>query len=163
MHISSGLITSLLTFVGFAAPSLALEPWQIRELTILTPSDLGTLRYSVLNVTLSDPNSLAATPIRCTSRWTPERPPFGVVYDCSASREGKWSFSMLKPDDGEPSPTTNFKLRFEQKKESETLAGTASFREGKNLIALCSAREGCTVKLRDEYIPFPVRPTVEKQ
>ncbi|KAL2174033.1 uncharacterized protein P884DRAFT_272786 [Thermothelomyces heterothallicus CBS 202.75] len=162
MHASGGLITYLLSFAALATATLALELWLISELTTFSPPDRpGSSPHSVINATISDPNDQTPVTAFCAATSTFEEPPYGTVNACSEVPGGRWRFAMLEADDGEASPTTNFKLRFELDKDGQTLAGTASFRVGENLSGLCSAGGVCSFSLKEESTPFPVKQTLE--
>lgn len=64
---------------------------------------------------------------------------------------------MLEPDDGEPSPTTNFKLHFELHKDGQLFVGEENFKVGDNMRGLCSAGGVCSFSLKEENTPFPVK------
>ena len=60
---------------------------------------------------------------------------------------------MLESEGAYPSPTTDFRVRFELKKEDGLFAGE------ENMSGLCSAGGVCSFKLKEELAPFPVKQT----
>ncbi|KAL2152847.1 hypothetical protein VTH82DRAFT_4002 [Thermothelomyces myriococcoides] len=163
MHASSGLVTCILSFATLATSALALEPWLVSELRTFSPPNRPDFppRDNLINATISDPNDLVAVSTFCATTWAFEDLPYGRVNACSDVPGGQWRFTILEADEGESSPLTNFKLRFELEKDDQTLFGTASFKIGDNLSGLCSAGGVCSFSLKEEYAPFPVKQTVE--
>ncbi|KAJ9132952.1 hypothetical protein NKR19_g9205 [Coniochaeta hoffmannii] len=102
-------------------------PWEISSLTTFSPSGRpGSSPYSILNITITDPNTTAAGPAHrgtavfppttavCNATFVGEAPPWGRALNCSETSYGHWSFEMLEPAEN-PSATTNFDVRFTHK------------------------------------------------
>ncbi|KAK4243620.1 hypothetical protein C7999DRAFT_18049 [Corynascus novoguineensis] len=158
MMYASNSITFLLSCAAFATATSALEPWLIHDLSTFSPPDRpGSTLSSIVNVTISDPNELTTVVAHCGATWTFQEPPYGKVYDCSEVPGAQWAFAMLEPDDGEPSPTTNFKLHFELHKDGQLFVGAENFKVGDNMRGLCSAGGVCSFSLKEENAPFPVK------
>ncbi|KAK4033793.1 hypothetical protein C8A01DRAFT_49678 [Parachaetomium inaequale] len=156
MHLN--IILAILGLASLAAATPSLNPWEISRLTTFSPSGRpGSSPWSVINVTIADPNGLIVSPTFCVAKWTFEEPPYGKVNACSDIPGGQWKFEMLESDSENPSPTTDFKLRFELRKHDETFVGTESFRVGENMSGLCSASGVCSFGLKEEKTPFLVK------
>ncbi|KAL2129470.1 hypothetical protein VTI74DRAFT_7772 [Chaetomium olivicolor] len=156
---SAIILASLLGFSPFAAATLSLKPWEISHLGTFSPSGRpGSSPYSVINITISDPNDASVSPATCVGKWTFEEPPYGKINDCSDVPGGQWTFVMLESDGQNPSPTTDFKLRFDLKKKKKVrFVGVEKFVVGENLSGLCSASGVCSFGLKEEKTPFPVQ------
>jgi hypothetical protein len=151
-------ISVVLGLASLAAATPSLNPWEISRLsTFSPPARPGSSPWSVINVTIADPNGAIVSPTFCAAKWTFEEPPYGKVNACSDIPGGQWSFEMLESDSANPSPTTNFKLRFELKKKEELFVGTESFKVGENMSGLCSAGGVCSFGLKEESTPFMVK------
>ncbi|EAQ85478.1 predicted protein [Chaetomium globosum CBS 148.51] len=159
MHLSN-----IISFIlgGLLAAPLALanpdlKPWLISHLSTFSPPDReGSSPWSVINITIVDPNGMISNPTICATKWTFEEPPYDKVNACSDIPGGQWSFAMLESDSANPSPTTDFKVRFELKKGGEVFEGTEGFKVGDNMSGLCSAGGVCSFGLKEENTPFPV-------
>ena len=156
MHLNT--IPVVLGLVCLAAATPTLNPWEISHLTTFSPSGRpGSSPWSVINVTIADPNGAIVSPTFCAAKWTFEDPPYGKVNACSDIPGGQWTFEMLESDSENPSPTMDFKLRFELKKKDELFVGTESFKVGENMSGLCSASGVCSFGLKEEKTPFLVK------
>lgn len=148
------------TVSGLASLTLAdpdLKPWQISHLSTFSPPNReGSSPWSLINITIADPNGLIVNPAICVTKWTFEEPPYDKVNACSDIPGGQWSFAMLEADSTNPSPTTDFRVRFELKKGDEVFEGTEGFKVGDNMSGLCSAGGVCSFGLKEENTPFPV-------
>jgi hypothetical protein len=152
------ITTAVLAFAPSASAVRSLEPWLINRLTTFSPPDRpGSSPWSIINITITDPNDMTATSAICATTWTFEEPPYDIVNPCSEVPGGKWTFSMLESEGSNPSPTTNFRLRFELNKEDGMFAGEESFAVGENMSGLCSAGGVCSFKLKEELAPFVVK------
>lgn len=155
MQLFTPLLTLALAALTTATPPL--QPWQVSRLTTFSPSGRpGSSIWSVINATISDPNDAAVSVAICTGKWTYDEPPYGVVNTCSEVPGGKWSFQMLKSDGTNPSPTTDFKLRFELVKGDVVFAGTEKFVVGENMSGICGASGVCSFGLREDKTPVLV-------
>ncbi|KAL2260336.1 hypothetical protein VTK26DRAFT_5677 [Humicola hyalothermophila] len=158
------LLSCILGLGHLAAASTAadedLQPWRISELTTSSAPDRpGSSPLSVINVTISDPNEQTLVVAYCSTTWTSEEPPYNRVEPCSEVPGGKWTFEMLESDSDNPSPTTDFVLRFSLAREDETFQGSARFAVGDNMRGLCSAGGVCLFELKEENTPFLVKQT----
>jgi hypothetical protein len=152
------IIIPVLAFAPFASAVRSLEPWLINRLTTFSPPDRpGSSPWSIINITITDPNDMTAISALCATTWTFEEPPYDIVNSCSEVPGGNWTFAMLESNGPNPSPTTDFRLRFELKKEDEAFVGEESFAVGENMSGLCSAGGVCSFKLKEELAPFPVK------
>lgn len=142
----------------FSAPPLALKPWEILSLNTFSPSYRpGTLQYSVINMTITDPNEYPpAWAVRCATKWEFEALPYGQVHNCSEAGDAHWSFEMIKTDSAYSSPTQDFILRFVATRHADTFEGSARFAVGDNIRGLCSASGVCAFQLKEELIPFQI-------
>ncbi|AEO63792.1 3ffc141b-2c64-46a3-8362-d57d2a3f910a [Thermothielavioides terrestris] len=133
------------------------KPWEISYLTTFSPPGRpGSSLYSVINITIADPNDSTVSPTNCIGKWTYDTVPYNITNACSEVPGGKWTFEMLESNSTSASPTTDFKLRFELDKQHSQFVGTASFAVGDNLSGLCSAGGICAFELKEEDTPFPV-------
>ncbi|KAK4119513.1 hypothetical protein N657DRAFT_650170 [Parathielavia appendiculata] len=150
------IIVSLLGLTHLADAARRPKPWEITRLTTFSPTGRpGDSPWSVINITISDPNDSTVSPTICVGKWTWEELPYGKVNACSEVPGGQWAFSMLESDSENPSPTVNFRLRFELRKTDRRYMGTAKF-DWDNLSGLCSASGFCSFGLKEEKTPFPV-------
>jgi hypothetical protein len=160
MHLSSIISLTLSGLAPLTRADPDLKPWQISHLrTFSPPNREGSSPWSLINITIADPNGFIVNPAICATQWTFEEPPYDRVNACSDIPGGQWSFAMLKADSANPSPTTDFRVRFELKKGGEVFEGTGSFRVGENMSGLCSAGGVCSFGLKDENTPFSVSQT----
>lgn len=159
MHLNM-ITAAALALAPSAGATFSLEPWLISHLTTFSPPDRpGSSPWSIINITITDPNDMTATSAICATTWTFEKPPYGIVNPCSEVPGGEWTFAMLESEGAYPSPTTDFRVRFELKKEDGLFAGEESFVVGENMSGLCSAGGVCSFKLKEELAPFPVKQT----
>ncbi|KAK4149536.1 hypothetical protein C8A00DRAFT_46867 [Chaetomidium leptoderma] len=157
MHLST-ITASLLGLAAFAGAAPSLQPWEISRLSTFSPSGRpAESPWSIINVTISDPNDVALPVTFCATKWTFEKPPYGIVNNCSEVAGGQWRFVMLESEGEHSSPTTDFRLRFELQRGEETYVGTEKFVVGENLWGLCSASGVCSFGLKEEQTPFPVK------
>lgn len=157
MHLST-VFASVLGFAPLAIAASPLKPWEISRLTTFSPSGRpGSSPWSVINITISDPNEVINSPAICSGKWTFEEPPYGIVNTCSEVPGGKWTFVMLQSEGSSPSPTMDFKLRFEQNKNGISFQGMENFVIGENLSGLCSASGVCAFALKEEKTPVLVK------
>lgn len=142
----------------FAISTPGLRPWELLSLNTFSPSYRpGTVQYSVITITITDPNDHPPTwAVDCTAKWDFESLPYGQMYNCSEAGDAQWSFEMLKADSAYSSPTQDFVLRFMLTRYSETFEGSARFAVGDNLRGLCSASGVCAFQLKEDHIPFPI-------
>ena len=155
-------------------------PWEISSLRTFSPSGRpGSSPYSILNITITDPNTTAAGPApRGTAIFTPttavcnatyvgDAPPWGQSLNCSATSYGYWAFEMLQPAEN-PSATTNFDVRFTHvsnvtvigKVFTKVYVAREHFEVGKNLAGLCSASGVCSFGLKEDETPYLVNQTL---
>ena len=155
----STLIPALLCLTPLVAATPALKPWEITSLNTFSPSGRpGGSPWSVINITISDPNDPAVLPAICVGKWTFDESPYGIVNNCSDVPGGRWTFATLKSDNAESaSPTTDFKLRFALKKAGTEFVGTGKFAVGENMSGLCSASGFCSFGLKDGLSPVLVK------
>lgn len=152
------MTTAALAIAPFASPAFSLKPWLISRLSTFSPPDRpGSSLSSVINITITDPNEFIAISAICATTWIYEKPPYGIVNPCSEVPGGEWTFAMLESEGSYPSPTTDFRLRFELKKGDERFMGIESFVVGENMSGLCSAGGVCSFRLKEETAPFPVK------
>lgn len=154
-------------FLGAPANALGynnLKPWEISRLGTFSPSGRpGSSPWSVINITISDPNARTVTPTICSAQWTWETPPWDQVQACTEDPHGEWSFVMVKSADSDyPSPTTDFVLRFTLVLQGmhRQFLGVARFRIGENMSGLCAASGFCSFGLKEELVPFLVNQTL---
>jgi hypothetical protein len=151
------IIVPLLGLATLAKADRWPKPWEITRLTTFSPSGRpGSSPYSVINITISDPNDSTVSPTICVGTWTFEEPPYGKINNCSDVPGGQWTFAMLESDSGNPSPTTDFKLQFEVQKMDQLFRGTEEFLIGDSLSGLCSASGICSFGLKEEKTPYRV-------
>ncbi|KAK3291147.1 uncharacterized protein B0H64DRAFT_409919 [Chaetomium fimeti] len=159
MH-TSNLVSFILGLAPLALADEDLQPWRISQLRTFSPPDReGSSPWSLINITIADPNGLIVNPASCATKWTLEELPYGHVNACSDIPGGQWTFAMLESDAANPSPTTDFKVRFELKKGDEAFEGTENFKVGDNMRGLCSAGGVCSFELKEENTPFLVTQT----
>jgi hypothetical protein len=151
-------VVPLLGLASLAKATRWPKPWEITHLSTFSPSGRpGSSPYSVINITISDPNDSTVSPAICVGTWTFEELPYGKVHACSEVPGGQWTFAMLQSDSDNPSPTTEFKLRFEVQKMDQLFRGTEEeFLIGDNLTGLCSASGVCSFGLMEEKTPYRV-------
>ena len=134
-----------------------LQPWQISQLTTFSPSGRpGSSPWSIIDITISDPNDHPVVPTNCTAKWTFEEPPYNRIERCTEVPGAEWSFEMVKSESEQASPTMDFVLRFTLVREHETYLGVAKFVIGDNMRGLCSASGVCSFGLKEEMTPFLV-------
>lgn len=162
-----------------------LAPWQITGLSTHSPSGYPANHpYSRLWVSIGDPNTvtLGPTPFgdaafpptnaTCTVWWQAysEDPRDGPwVNTCSETRSGKWTVEVLRPAEGEGSPTTDFALRFRLSEAvvlgtgavvSFRFEGEAAFAVGaapeRNMDGACGGSSVCNWGLKDGVAPVLV-------
>jgi hypothetical protein len=157
--LTSGLLASLLCLVPITIAIPARKPWEVSQLTTFSPSGRpGSSPWSIINITISDPNDDSVSPATCVGKWTFEEPPYGVVNNCSDVPGGNWTFAMLKSDNATTaSPTTDFKVRFWLKKGKAVFVGTQKFVVGENMSGLCSASGVCGFELKAGMTPVLVK------
>ncbi|KAH6843440.1 hypothetical protein B0I37DRAFT_418540 [Chaetomium sp. MPI-CAGE-AT-0009] len=157
---ASNLVPFILGFAPLVLADLNLKPWQISQLrTFSPPNREGSSPWSLINITIGDPNALIVNPTSCATQWTVDDPPFEKLNACSEIPSGQWGFEMLKSDSTNPSPTTDFRVRYFLKKGDEAFEGTGSFKVGDNMQGLCSAGGVCSFELKEENTPFLVTQT----
>ncbi|KAK3316578.1 hypothetical protein B0H66DRAFT_604863 [Apodospora peruviana] len=130
-------MTTLLPLSASTAYSITippLQPWELSKLSTFSPSGYpGSLPYSSIYATISDPNTIplgktrfgdASFPpsaVNCSLRWVgfnAVEEPWNIITPCTGSlNHGRWTMQMLKPTNNatagyKPSGTTNFALKF---------------------------------------------------
>lgn len=152
------VIASVLGFAPMATVASSLKPWEISRLSTFSPSGRpGSSPWSVINITISDPNEAIISPSICSGKWTFEEPPYGIINNCSEVPGAEWSFVMLQSEGSGSSPTMDFKLRFELTRNRMSFQGTEKFAVGENLSGLCSASGVCAFGLKEEKTPVLVK------
>jgi hypothetical protein len=157
MHLTR-VIFSLLGLAPLATVASSLKPWEISRLTTFSPSGRpGSSPWSIINITISDPNDAISSPTICSGKWTFEEPPYDIINSCSEVPGAEWTFVMLRSNGTGASPTMDFQLRFELNKKRESFEGTEKFVVGENMSGLCSASGVCSFGLKEEMTPFPIK------
>ncbi|KAK1766282.1 hypothetical protein QBC33DRAFT_620687 [Phialemonium atrogriseum] len=189
MMLFSSHILPLLSITSLAAGAAllksrdpdALKLWEILRLSTFSPSGRpGSSPWSLINITITDPNTIPAGPtptgtavfepstVNCSTAWDAGSLPYNQVVNCTEAEHGYWTFEMLEADDSDyHSPTENFNIRFTQVRSLEvpgntyaqTFVGTGSFRVGDNLSGVCGASGVCSFGLKDEAKPVLVNQT----
>ncbi|KAL1610102.1 hypothetical protein SLS60_001767 [Paraconiothyrium brasiliense] len=160
-----------------------LQPWQITRLYTHTPSgNPGNDPHSILNFTISDPNTIPAgqtptgqvvfppTTAICSLQYlTSASAPWGVEQPCttdnSTNAYSTWTFTLNYPNGGEAS--TNFDLVFKLvdhvqisgEEVTKTFTAGEHFEVGKNMGGQCGGSGVCSWNLQN--LPYAVQQTQE--
>ncbi|OIW30170.1 hypothetical protein CONLIGDRAFT_576629 [Coniochaeta ligniaria NRRL 30616] len=180
MHITPALTGLFSTTAGaLIGPNDAPAPWEISSLSTFSPSGRpGSSPYSILNITISDPNTILAGPSPtgpavfppstaiCNTSFVGTAPPYNQILNCSEVQYGSWTFEILEANNTSyPSATTNFDVRFTHVDNvtvigdvySQVYAGTGHFEVGKNMAGICGASGVCSWGLKDEERPYLIQ------
>jgi len=180
-HIIPALTRLLpLAIAATIGPNDTPVPWEISSLATFSPSGRpGSSPYSILNITITDPNTTAAGPAHrgtavfppttavCNATFVGEAPPWGRALNCSETSYGHWSFEMLEPAEN-PSATTNFDVRFTHVSNvtvigqvfTKVYVAREHFEVGKNMGGICGASGVCSFGLKEEERPVLVNQTL---
>lgn len=160
------LFKTLLTIAATASAApftnpAGLQPWQLLALETFSPSGRpGNDPYSMLNVTIKDPNIIAAqaptgqaiippSSASCSAQWLDNNPPWGQSIACNSdSGISNWSFTINQGTSG----TTNFTLDFNLveivtisgMQYEKTWIGGDHFEVGTNLGGSCGGSGVCS-------------------
>lgn len=173
----AGLISVAGALIG---PSDTLAPWEVSSLSTFSPSGRpGSSPYSIVNITITDPNTILAGPSPtgpaafmpstaiCNTSFVGSAPPYNQVLNCSEVQHDSWTFEMLEANTTYPSATTNFDVRFTRVNNitvvgsiySQVYVGTGHFEVGKNMAGLCGASGVCSWGLKEDERPYLVHQT----
>ncbi|KAB5545758.1 hypothetical protein GE09DRAFT_218451 [Coniochaeta sp. 2T2.1] len=176
-------LTGLLSLSSAAliGPNDTPAPWEISSISTFSPSGRpGSSPYSIVNITITDPNDIAAGPSGmatfppstaiCNASFVGSDPPYNKVIDCSETEYGSWTFEMLESSNtsGWQSATTNFDVRFTRVNNvtvvgevfSKVYVGRAHFEVGANMRGVCGASGVCSWGLKEEERPYLVNQTL---
>lgn len=168
---------SFLVFPIFAQTN-PLKPWEISHLSTFSPSGRpGSSMYNILNLTITDPNTLPAahTPTGtavfppstaiCNTSWVSGNEPYNQVLNCTAIDYGYWTFEILEANTTDyHSGTQNFdvkitlvdSVRVPGEDAKQVFTGRAHFEVGQNMKGLCAASGFCSWGLKEELSPWLV-------
>ncbi|KAI0966649.1 hypothetical protein F4678DRAFT_466249 [Xylaria arbuscula] len=161
--------TILPLFVSTALGQLS--PWQVTNLQTWQPSGRpGSSPDYYVHVNVTNPD-VADGEVYCQIVWQYPNVPYNQILDCEVddtddSTAWAWTIELLQSTDANPSPTTNFDLRWRaaQPVSNSTVdeegvqiwTGTGQFEVAENMQGLCAASGFCTWALRPESTPVSI-------
>ena len=180
-------IVSILTtgVVGYSQQA-ELQPWQVTSLSTFSPSGRpGSSPYSIINLTITDPNTINAGPAHrgtaifppttanCSTywdTWSETETPYNKTNACSEVQYGYWTFEMRETSGTSSTyikPTENVDIVFTHVDNvtvigsvyTKTFVGTAHFELGDNMSGVCGASGVCSWGLKSNTT-VPVKQTM---
>ncbi|KAI3335161.1 hypothetical protein F4824DRAFT_489869 [Ustulina deusta] len=166
----------------FAPTALGqLSPWQVTGLQTWQPSGRPGSSpdwYVHVNITNPDPTQSVADPdvaqgkVYCQVVWRYPDVPYNQISECdivdtTGSTTWAWTVELLEADDADPSPTTNFGLRWRAAstlsasadEDVQIWTGVGQFEVAMNMQGTCAASGFCSWALKPESTPVPVEVT----